>query len=178
MTPFQVVYGRKPLEILRFEKGATSVSMVEEQLLAWDLMLEELKAHLQRAQLLMKKATDKKRRDVKFHVGDLVYLKLRPYRRKTLAGCPNEKLAPKFYGPFRIEKEVGPVAYRLALPSNCHIHPVFHVSQLREAHGQPRVLLAIPDQLSPDLELLVEPEAVLGIRPGRSATLGSNVGTL
>jgi len=50
-----VVYGREPPELLRFEKGATSISMVEEQLLAWDLMLEDLKAHLQRAQMLMKK---------------------------------------------------------------------------------------------------------------------------
>ena len=34
-----------------FQKGATSVSMVKEQLLARDLVLEELKAHLLRAHL-------------------------------------------------------------------------------------------------------------------------------
>lgn len=79
----------------------------------------------------MKKGADSKRRDVKFEVGDLVYLKLRPYRRMTLATRPNEKLVPRFYGSFAIEQKIGPVAYKLALPSHCNIHPVFHVSQLR-----------------------------------------------
>jgi len=114
----------------------------------------------------MKKGADMKRRAVKYKVGDLVYLKLRPYCRKTLAGHSNEKLAPRFYGPFVIEKEIGLVAYKLTLPSHCHIHPVFHVSQLHEAKGALKVTVEIPSQLSADLEMLVEPEVVLGVRPG------------
>ena len=42
-------------------------------------------------------------------------------------------MAPHFVRPFEILKRIGPVAYRLALPSNllC-IHNVFHVSILRQ----------------------------------------------
>ena len=123
LTPFQVVYGREPLALLRFERGSTLVSTVEQQLIERDQILEELKTQLLRAQEVMKKGEDMKRRDVKLEVGDLVYLKLRPYHKKTLASRSNEKLSPRFYGPFAIEQEVGPVAYKLSLSSHCNIHP-------------------------------------------------------
>ena len=40
------------------------------------------------------------------------------------------KLAPKRYGPFKIIKEISPVAYWLQLPPTWTIHEVFHVSLL------------------------------------------------
>jgi hypothetical protein len=50
------------------------------------------------------------------------------------------KLKPKWYGPFRVIKEISPVAYQLKLPVAWGIHDVFHASLLfpyREitAHG-------------------------------------------
>jgi len=40
------------------------------------------------------------------------------------------KLAPKRYGPFKIVKEISPVAYQLALPLTWKIHDTFHASLL------------------------------------------------
>jgi hypothetical protein len=40
------------------------------------------------------------------------------------------KLAPKRYGPFKIIKEVSPVAYQLCLPMAWGIHDIFHSSLL------------------------------------------------
>ena len=40
------------------------------------------------------------------------------------------KLVPKRYGPFKIIKEVSPVAYQLALPLTWKIHDTFHASLL------------------------------------------------
>jgi len=40
------------------------------------------------------------------------------------------KLAPKRYGPFKIIKEISPVAYQLALPLTWKIHDTFHASLL------------------------------------------------
>lgn len=37
-----------------------------------------------------------------FEVGDLFYLKIKPYCR-----CMNEKLAARLYGPFEVEARVG-----------------------------------------------------------------------
>ena len=101
--------------------------MVEQQLLERDLVLDELKAQLLRAQGLMKKRVDNKRRDVEFE-GHLVFLKIRPYQQKSLATRANEKLAARYYGPYEVEKMIGLVAYCMKLPAGCFLHPIFHVS--------------------------------------------------
>ena len=43
---------------------------------------------------------------------------------------PSTKLNPKRYGPFTITDQIGNLAYRLDLPDNMRIHPVFHGSLL------------------------------------------------
>jgi hypothetical protein len=44
------------------------------------------------------------------------------------------KLVPKRYGPFKIIKEVSPVAYQLNLPVTWGIHDIFHSSLLSPYH--------------------------------------------
>src|SRR6266478_4378715 len=44
------------------------------------------------------------------------------------------KLTLKRLGPFKILKEISPVAYQLALPVNWRIHDVFHASLLNPYH--------------------------------------------
>ena len=42
----------------------------------------------------------------------------------------NLKMAPRHHGPFQITQIISPVAYRLELPPQWNIHPVFHASLL------------------------------------------------
>ena len=44
---------------------------------------------------------------------------------------PSKKLSDKFDGPFPITKIVSPHAYKLELPHDWTIHPVFHTNLLR-----------------------------------------------
>lgn len=111
----------------------------------------------------MRQAADSKRRHDTFEVGDIVFLKLQPYRQQSLAKRPCDKLAARFYGPFEVLAQVGPVAYRLNLPSSSKIHPVFHISRLKHVHGNVFIPTCIPLQLNFALELETEPEVLLDI---------------
>ena len=62
--------------------------------------------------------------------------------RKNLHIIGAHKLLPKRYGPFTITERIGPVAYRLDLPSLMKAHDVFHINLLMpyketEQYGMP-----------------------------------------
>jgi hypothetical protein len=73
-----------------------------------------------------------RRRELRFQVGDYVYLKVSPtrgLRRFKIRG----KLVPRYIGPFKILEQRGEVAYHLELPPQLSdVHDVFHISQLRK----------------------------------------------
>ena len=163
-TPFKAVYGRDPPHLIRFSAGYTTVSSVETQLQERDAILDELKFHLVQAQVYMQQYENKKRREGSFQVGDMVYIKLQPYRQQSLVKRVNEKLSPRFYGPYPVLERIGQVAYKLRLPPGSKIHPVFHISQLKKAVGAGHQPTNLPSQLTADLVLEVEPWAVLGVR--------------
>lgn len=131
-----------------------------------DALLVTLKHHLELARNRMKKQADTKYRELEFTVGDWVFLKLRPYRQKSIAHRRNEKLAPRYFGPYQITARMGMVAYQLALPPESTIHDVFHVSQLKKQIGtdhQHQVIPTLPI-LTEEFEWLLQPESVLGLR--------------
>jgi hypothetical protein len=91
-----------------------------------------------------------------YQIGDAIWLKAK--NLKLLHQSP--KLAPKRYGPFRVEASISPVAYKFRLPAAWNIHPVFNASLLspyREttAHG-PNFTRPPPDLIQGEEEYEVE----------------------
>ncbi|KAK9134740.1 hypothetical protein Syun_014070 [Stephania yunnanensis] len=164
MTPFKAVYGREPPPIVRYGAYTTAVADLDAQLKTRDVILDELKFHLARAQSKMKATADTHRRNMEFSIGDLVYLKIRPYRQRSLARRPNEKLSPRFFGPFKVLERVGVVAYKLELPPSTSIHPVFHISQLRPVLGSTDRVQPLPASLTDEMEWSVVPAQAAGFR--------------
>jgi len=70
------------------------------------------------------------------------------------------KLVPKHLGPFKITKEISPVAYQLALPISWRIHDVFHASLLNPYHEtdahSPNFTRPPPDLIEGEEEFEVE----------------------
>jgi hypothetical protein len=110
---------------------------VDKQLKDRGTFLAEIKERLLHAQDLMKHSYDANHRDISFEVGDWAWLRLHQRVAAAIKDRSGGKLAPRFYGPFRVEAKVGPVAYRLALPPRAHIHNVFHVGFLKKFVGDP-----------------------------------------
>ena len=154
-------YGREPPALIRYENGSTANAELEEQLMERDRMIEVIREQLQRTQQLMKERADTKRREVEFEVGDMVLVKIRPYRQRSLAKRINEKLSARFYGPFEVLAKVGRVAYKLKLTEGTKIHPTFHVSQLKKIVGELVETVEIPEQLTSEGVLDTEPEVVV-----------------
>ena len=74
----------------------------------------------------------------------------------------NGKLSLRFIGPYEMIEKVGPMAYRLALPSDLEkIHNVFHVSMLRYRSDPSHVVSSETIELRPDLTYEEEPVEIL-----------------
>ncbi|KAI9186883.1 hypothetical protein LWI28_021871 [Acer negundo] len=135
MSPFEVMYGRPPPMLNTYEKGTTRNEEVERDLMARDEIVAKVKKELEKAQGRMKKYYDQGRRDVSFEPGDFVYLKLQPYRQKSLKKKFNMKLSQWYYGPFKVLEQICEVAYKLELSYTSRLHPMFHVTVLKKRMG-------------------------------------------
>lgn len=156
-SPFEALYGYTPKHF-----GLSAVDSVQvPELSVWlkekQLMIDLVKQHLNRAKQRMKSQADKNRSERSFEVGDLVFLKLQPFVQSSLAPRSNQKLAFKFFGPFKVLSKIGKVAYKLELPAHSMIHPVFHVSQLKKAISSAAPVTPLPV----DIELPRVPVKIL-----------------
>jgi hypothetical protein len=66
----------------------------------------------------------------KYKEGDLVWLE----GKNLCINQPTAKLAPRWHGPFKIIQVMSAVNYRLKLPTQWSIHPVFHIDLLTPYH--------------------------------------------
>ena len=89
-----------------------------------------------------------------------MYLKLRSYRMQSLAARTNQKLVARFYGSFEVLKRFGVVAYKLQLLETAKIHIVFLVSLLKRNVRPFTSSQPLPQDLSTEAELLVQPEQI------------------
>ena len=169
VSPFEFVYGVPPPSLLSYIPGTTKVQAVDDFLCSREEILRDLCQNLIVACDRMKSQADQHRRDIVYEVGDYVYLKLQPYRQHSVVFRGSLKLAPRFFGPYKILARVGPVAYRLQLPVGSQIHDVFHVSLLKKRVGSVHSSPTLPPT-SDDFTILPQPEAILDthiIRKGK-----------
>ncbi|XP_076906864.1 uncharacterized protein LOC143563132 [Bidens hawaiensis] len=132
MSPFKALYGRDVNTIHDYTPGSNTNASIDLSLTTHQTILATLKSSLEQARTRMTTQANKKRLEKEFNIGNFVYLKLRQH---SVQHRKNQKLSKCFFGPYKILERIGKVAYRLELPPTSKIHPIFHVSLLKECHG-------------------------------------------
>ena len=84
----------------------------------------------------MKHQENQHRSERSFDVGNWVFLWLQPYKQISLKQAKKDnKLSPKYNGPYKVSQNIGTMAYKLELHASSRVHPVFHVSCLKKVIG-------------------------------------------
>jgi hypothetical protein len=124
-----------------------------------------IKVHMAAAQSRQKSYADRRRKPIKFEVGDFIYLKVSPMKSVQHFGV-KRKLAPRYVGPFQIIGKSGAVAYKIQLPPEMSaIFNVFHVSQLKKCLRVPEERVPLGDiKLESDLTYEEKPVRVIDTR--------------
>lgn len=169
-SPFHIIFGRPPPSIPNYILGTSNVEAVDSMLSYRQQLLTSIQCKLLKAQTRMKLYADKGRREVSFQIGDLVYVKLKPYRQSSSKTSPHNKLAKRFYGPYVVVERIGAIAYKLALPTASRIHLVFHCSLLKKQQGPATDVIDPLPPLNVDNHPLISPLAILDTKLDSSTT--------
>jgi hypothetical protein len=84
MTPYEVVYGQKPLSLTSFLPGTSKVQGMDHTLHTREAILCLLKDNLVMAQNRIKQQANQHRSKCSFAIGDWVSLCLQPYKKISL----------------------------------------------------------------------------------------------
>jgi len=154
-TPFELCYGVSPMSQLDiFLEAAVhpgsvrrkgGVGTAHEMAVKFSSQLRDARSRLELAQQRQREQFDKRHRQHRYKVGDLVWIEARHLTEKVMDRALCRKLGKRWHGPVPVvecfysdlqaelaEADRGaPVAYRLALPPHWRIHDVFAQHRLK-----------------------------------------------
>ena len=155
------LYGYQPPSITSPLKGHSKVQVVEDHLQHQQKVIQILKDNLVTSQNRMKQQANQHHSERSFEEGDWVFLRLQPYKQMSLKQLNKDnKLSPKYYGPYKVLQKIVSMAYKLELPRTSQVHPVFHVSYLKKVIGDKIPIQSIMPELDEEGKLILEPEKI------------------
>ncbi|GJQ97163.1 putative reverse transcriptase domain-containing protein [Tanacetum coccineum] len=150
-APLEALYGRKC-------RSPVCWSEVGDNQLTGPELIVQIKNHLLTAHSRQKSYMDIRIKPLKFEVGDMVLLKVSPWKG-VVRFRKRGKLSPRYIEPFKILARVGPVAYTLELPKELKgIHSTFHVLNLKKCLAEGDIVVPMEEiQLDDKLHMIEEP---------------------
>ncbi|GJZ99542.1 hypothetical protein Tco_0672093 [Tanacetum coccineum] len=113
----------------------------------------QIKNRLLTARSYRKSYADTRRKPLEFEVGDMVKLKVSPWKG-VICFRKSGKLSPRYVGPIKIIKRIDHVAYKLELPDKlCGIHDIFLVSNLKKCLADENLVISL-EEIQLDDEVL------------------------
>ena len=76
----------------------------------------------------------------------------------------DNKLSPKYYGPYKVLQKIGTMSYKLELLASSRVHPIFHVSCLKKVIGENLPVQTTFPELDEEGKIILELEAVTETR--------------
>ncbi|GJS51351.1 putative reverse transcriptase domain-containing protein [Tanacetum coccineum] len=153
-SPFEALYGRKCRSPVCFI-GPEIIHETTEKIV---LIRQRLETARDRQRIY----ANVRRKPLEFQVGDRVMLKVSP-QKGVIRFRKRGKLNPRYIGPFKILKRVGPVAYKLELPEELsNVHSTFHVSNLKKCISDESLVIPMKElRLDNKLNFVEEPIEIM-----------------
>lgn len=140
VTPAVLALGRNikgPLERL-IQKSPSPDTTAYHTIDTHRRLLREVERHVGVAKARQARYYNERRKDVHFVVGDLVWIRAHPLSKASVKF--SAKLAPRWSGPAKVEKKLGPVNYRVRWLSDSKKVDTVNVVDLKPFFGPDRPL--------------------------------------
>ncbi|GKA79633.1 putative reverse transcriptase domain-containing protein [Tanacetum coccineum] len=161
-APFEAIYWRKCRSPICWSEVGDSQLTGPEMIRETTEKIVQIKNRLLAARSHQKSYANVRRKPLEFNVGDMVMLKVSPWKGVIHFG-KRGKLSPWYVGPFKIIDKFGHVAYKLELPDELRgIHNTFHVSNLKKCLADDNLVISLEEiQLDDKLHFIEEPMEIM-----------------
>ncbi|GJX71205.1 putative reverse transcriptase domain, ribonuclease H-like domain, aspartic peptidase domain protein [Tanacetum coccineum] len=161
-APFEALYGRKCRSPICWAEVGDVQLTGPEIIHETTEKIVQIRQCLQDVRDRQRSYASIRRKPLEFQVGDRVMLKVSP-QKGVIRFKKRGKINPRYIGPFKILKRVGPVAYKLELPEELsNVHSTFHVSNLKKCLSDESLVIPMKElRLDDKLNFVEEPIEIM-----------------